>query len=203
MPGWPAAPRTLTRAGSGQVGHAVGEGLQGEGGGQRGSPFAGQQCGPASGGQGTELGQRRPDEHSGDEVRNGAGEQQRHGPGVCGQSVRKYSRLPEPVRETPELGPGDRVRDSEPAGDETRGGIRPGAGVHQPDDADPRHGDAQPPDSGRKEEGRGTRSAQQSAVVRRSRRHDASLSPPGGTRHTSVVGVRMCRPVAAPEAVQW
>ncbi|ELP63200.1 NAD(P)H-binding protein [Streptomyces turgidiscabies] len=45
-------------------------------------------------------------------------------------------------------------------------------------------GDAQTTCSRAKEEGRGTRSSQQSKVVRRSRRHDASLSPPGGTRHT-------------------
>jgi hypothetical protein len=165
-----------------QVGDAVGEGLQGEGGGQRGSPFAGQKGGPAGCGQGAELGQRRPDEHSGDEVRNGAGEQQRHRPGMCAQRAVKHPRLPEAVDKAPDLGPGHGVRDSEGAGDETRGGIRPGACVHQPDDADPRHGDAQTPDSGGKEEACGTRSAQQSTVVRRSRRHGASLSLPGGTR---------------------
>ena len=126
---------------AGQIGHAVGEGLQGEGGGQ-----------------------------------------QRHGPGMCAQRPGKHPRLPEPVDKAPDLGPGDGVRDSEPAGDETRGRIRPGACVHQPDDADPCHGDAHTPDSGGKEEGRGTRSAQQSTVVRRSRRRGASLLLPGGTR---------------------
>ncbi|MFI7386376.1 hypothetical protein [Streptomyces sp. NPDC049813] len=72
------------------------------------------------------------------------------------QHIGKYPRLPEPVDETPDLRPGSGVRDSEAAGDETRGGIRTGARVHQPDDADARHGDAQTSDSGGKEEGRGT-----------------------------------------------
>lgn len=145
-------------------------------------PFAGQQGGPASGGQGSELGQCCPDEHSGDEVRNGAGQQQRHGPGMSAQRAGKHPGLPEPVDKAPDLWPGDGIRDSEPAGHEARGGVRSGARMHQPDDADARHGDAQTPDCGGKKEGRGTRSAQQGAVVRRSRRHGASLSPPGGTR---------------------
>ncbi|MFD5753152.1 hypothetical protein [Streptomyces sp. NPDC127033] len=106
---------------AGQVGHAVGEGLQGEGGGQRGGPLAGQQGGPAGGGQGTELGQRCPDEHSGDDVRNGAGEQQRHGSGMCAQRAGKHPRLPEPVDKAPDLGPGD----SETAGDETAAAYDP------------------------------------------------------------------------------
>ena len=106
------------QGGAGQVGHAVGESLQGEGGGQCGPPFAGQQGGPASGGQGSELGQCCPDEHSGDEVRNGAGQQQRHGPGMSAQRAGKHPGLPEPVDKAPDLWPGDGIRDSEPAGHE-------------------------------------------------------------------------------------
>jgi hypothetical protein len=64
---------------------------------------------------------------AGGDVRNGAGEQQRHGPGMCAQCAGERPRLPEPFDKPPDLESGDGVRNSEPAGDETCGGIRPGA----------------------------------------------------------------------------
>ncbi|GAA1264071.1 hypothetical protein GCM10009646_59970 [Streptomyces aureus] len=98
------------------------------------------------------------------------------------QDIRQYAPLPQEVDDAGHLGSTECVGDGETADGDACGAVRTGAVVHQPDDAEPGHGEAHAPDGGGEEEGGGARGAQQGAIVRRG--HDASLSPPGGTRHT-------------------
>ena len=169
----PAGAEDADQGRAGQVGQLVGQRFQRERGGQRRGSLVAQQRRPAGRGQRAKLGDGGAGQYPArrhQPVRGAGGDQgqQRgHRRGVGQQRGRQHPGLAEAVDQPGQLRAGHCLGDGEPAGHQPGRGIGAGPGVHQPDDAQAGHRDADAADGGGQEEGGGAGRAQQGAVGRR------------------------------------
>ena len=170
-----------------EEGGGVGQGFQGEGGGQFVGPFVAQQVGPAGCGQGAELGDERACAGGGGDRGGGGGGCKDAGDGgaVGEEGERQDAGLPEPVDQAGQLRADQGLGEGESGSGEAGGAVGAGAGVQQPDQAEAGHGDASAADSGGEEEGGGAGGAQQGTVAGSGVGHEVSFiaarrgGPPG------------------------